>query len=73
MTSEERESLIQQLDRSFQMMPKWAQTACKHAMRCADGVTTFREACELADDSSLEMLRDDFEDNGDLLPPTEVQ
>lgn len=74
MKIEERQSLIDQLDRSFQMMPRWAQTACKHSIGIVDDrLTTFREACELAEDSSLLMLRDDFEDNGDLLPAVPQQ
>lgn len=76
MTADERASLIDQLDRSFQMMPRWAKVATKHAMGAPEkhpetGVTfkTFREVIECAADSTLEILRDDFEDSGDLLPP----
>lgn len=75
MTNEEREALIDQLDRSFQMMPNWSKAACKHAMgapknnpKTGEPFKTFREVIEVAADHALEILRDDFNDNGDLLP-----
>lgn len=80
MTPEERAALIDQLDRSFQMMPTWAKTACKHAMRAPTNhpetgkpFTSFREVIEAAPDQTLEILRDDFADNSDLLPPVPRQ
>lgn len=76
MSPEERDSLIDQLDRSFQMMPRWSKAACKHAMGApANNPATgrpfksFREVIEAAADHTLETLRDDFEGNGELLPP----
>lgn len=80
MNAEKRAALIDQLDRSFQMMPRWAQTATVHAM-CAPTTNpetgqpfqSFRECISVAADHSLETLRDDFEDNGDLLPAVPVQ
>lgn len=75
MTSEERKALIDQLDRSFQAMPTWVKIAVKHAMGAPDinpatgeKFKTFREVIEVAADYTLEILRDDFESNGDLLP-----
>lgn len=80
MTPEERFNLIDQLDRSFHAMPVWARVACKHAM-CAPRhhpitgkeFTSFKEVIEASDDSTLETLREDFQDNDDLLPPVEPQ
>ena len=76
LTRDERLALIDQLDRSFQMMPNWAKAATKHAMAAptnnpATGVPfkAFREVIEVASDETLRTLRDDFEGNGDLLPP----
>ncbi len=75
MTPAERTALIDQLDRSFQMMPRWAKVACKFSMGAptnnpATGkpFLSFREVIEAAEDHTLEILRDDFADNGDLLP-----
>lgn len=76
MTPEERSALIDQLDRSFQSMPRWAQTATKHAMgaptnhpETGEPFKSFREVITCAADYTLETLREDFEDNDDLLPP----
>lgn len=75
MNTSERTALIDQLDRSFQMMPKWAQTATVHAMgspttnpETGKPFGSFRECISVAADHTLVTLRDDFEDNGDLLP-----
>lgn len=75
MTPEQRTKLIDQLDRSFQHMPRWAQTACKHAMgapschpETGKPFESFREVITAASDDTLETLREDFSDNGDLLP-----
>tara|TARA_B100000929_G_scaffold130889_1_gene103602 strand:+ start:733 stop:987 length:255 start_codon:yes stop_codon:yes gene_type:complete len=80
MTSEERSSLIDQLDRSFHAMPQWVQTACKHGMAAptrnpetGEPFKSFRECISVASDWTLETLRDDFEDNGDLLPANTEQ
>ena len=80
MNSQERAALIDQLDRSFQMMPKWAQTATMHAMgapttnpETGKPFASFRECISVAADHTLETLRDDFEDNGDLLPRVQTQ
>lgn len=80
MTPQERTALIDQLDRSFTMMPGWAKTATKHAMGAptnnpatGNHFTSFREAIEAASDESLLILRDDFADNGDLLPAVATQ
>jgi hypothetical protein len=80
MTPEQRALLIDQLDRSFTMMPKWAKTAAKHAMdapannpKTGQPFQSFREVIEVADDHTLETLRDDFEYNGDLLPAVATQ
>lgn len=74
-TQQERDALIDQLDRSFMILPNWAKAATKHAMGApktnpATGkpFTSFREVLEVAADRTLEILRDDFEGNGDLLP-----
>ena len=80
MNNDERCALIDQLDRSFQMMPKWVKTACIHSMGVAEKnpftgqpFTTFREIIETATDECIQSLRDDFEDNGDLLPQVPTQ
>ena len=79
MTKEERSKLIDQLDRSFQMMPLWVKSATKHAMGApthhpvsGKKFESFREVIEAASDESLLTLRDDFDDNGDLLPMRET-
>lgn len=78
MSPEEREALIERLVRSFMAMPTWAQAATKHAMQVpstnpATGTPfqSFREVLGAAADSTLATLRDDFDDNGDLLPEGE--
>lgn len=80
MTPQERSALIDQLDRSFQMLPTWSKAATKHAMGAPEchpetgkRFESFREVIECASDHSLEILRDDFEDNGDLLPAVMTQ
>ena len=80
MNTERRAALIDQLDRSFQMMPKWAQTATIHAMSApatnpetGQPFVSFRECISAASDDTLETLRDDFEDNGDLLQASPPQ
>jgi len=74
MTQQEREALIDQLDRSFMQMPSWAKAATKHAMGAPEinpetgkSFETFREVISVAADHTLETLRDDFADNGDLV------
>ncbi len=80
MSPEERKALIDRLDRSFDMMPRWSKIACKHAMQApthhpetGKQFMTFREVIEWASDETLEILRFDFEDNGDLLPEIPMQ
>ena len=80
MTAAERAKLIDQLDRSFDVMPTWAKTATKHAMgapthhpETGQPFKSFREVIEAASDDSLLVLRDDFDDNGDLLPAIATQ
>jgi hypothetical protein len=80
MTPQERAALIDQLDRSFMVLPAWAKAATKHAMGAPEinpatgkPFTSFREVIEVAADHSLEILRDDFEGNGDLLPAVATQ
>jgi hypothetical protein len=80
MTAAERAKLIDQLDRSFDAMPSWAKTAAKHAMgapthhpETGQPFKSFREVIEAASDDSLLVLRDDFDDNGDLLPAIAIQ
>ena len=75
MSPDERAALIDQLDRSFQMMPRWVQVSCKHAMGApknnpatGEPFKSFREVIEVAADHTLETLRDDFDGNGELLP-----
>ena len=69
MDSNERKALIDQLDRSFLAMPRWAQAACIHSMGIPrDKYENFHTALLHCSDYTLETLRDDFEDNGDLLP-----
>lgn len=72
----ERNVLIDQLNRSFMVMPKWVQGTVKHALGAphinpSTGAPfkSFREVIEVASDSTLETLKEDFEDNGELLPP----
>lgn len=80
MTPEQRAELIDQLDRSFTVLPTWAKTAVKHSMgapernpKTGKPFTSFREVIEVASDETLEILREDFEDNGDLLPVVATQ
>lgn len=80
MTNKERKQLIDQLDRSFAMMPHWVKCATKHAMgapkyhpETGQPFKSFREVIEAASDESLLVLRDDFDDNGDLLPAISTQ
>lgn len=75
MTQTERDALIDQLDRSFTVMPEWVKAATKHAMAAPthhpetkEKFTSFRQVIECASDQTLEILRDDFEADGDLLP-----
>lgn len=74
-TAEQRARVIDQLARSFDQMPTWAKTACKHSMGAPEinpetqrPITSFREALSISADETLETLLDDFEGNGDLLP-----
>ena len=80
MTPEQRTALIKQLDRSFEVMPHWVKIATKHALGAptnnpatGEPFKTFREVIEVASDETLITLRDDFNDNGDLLPDIPVQ
>ena len=80
MNTKQRAALIDQLDRSFQMMPPSAQAATKHAMAAPSTnqetgkpFATFRECIEWSADFTLLTLRDDFDDNGDLLPAVPTQ
>ena len=80
MTPEERSQLIDQLDLSFTVMPNWAKAATKHAIGAPEinpdtgkPFASFREVISVAADHTLEILRDDFEDNGDLLPAVATQ
>jgi hypothetical protein len=75
MEQAQREALIDQLDRSFIAMPNWVKTATKHAMGAptinratGEPFKTFREVITASSDETLETLREDFDDNGDLLP-----
>ena len=75
MILEERAKLIDQLDRSFQMMPDWVKCATRHAMgapshnpETGEPIKSFREAISIASDETLTTLRDDFDGDGDLLP-----
>ncbi len=75
MDNQQRTALIDRLDRSFQMMPKWAQVATVHAMgaptknpETGKPFESFRECISIAADHTLETLRDYFAENGDLLP-----
>ena len=72
-----RSALIDQLDKSFLAMPTWVQVAVIHAIGApainpATGkpFRSFRECISVASDDTLETLRDDFDDNGDLIPET---
>ena len=80
MTPQERINLINRLDRSFTALPNWVKTATKHAMGAPEiNPTTgkpfesFREVIEVASDETLLILRDDFDENGDLLPEIQTQ
>lgn len=75
MTPEARAFLIDQLDRSFAAMPEWVKAATKHAMGAPKNhpetglpFTSFRQVIEAAGNETLIILRNDFEDNDDLLP-----
>lgn len=80
MDAKQRAALVDQLDRSFQMMPTWAQAATRHAMAAPStnpetgkAFASFRECIECAADFTLLTLRDDFDDNGDLLSAVATQ
>lgn len=80
MDSNEYKALLYQLERSYLAMPRWAQAACIHSMGVpknnpATGLPfgNFREILLSCSDYTLETLRDDFEDNGDLLPRLPTQ
>jgi len=80
MTEAERRVLIDQLDRSFTVMPQWVKAATKHGLGAprnnpatGEPFKSFREVIEAASDQTLLTLRDDFEDNGDLLPEVSTQ
>lgn len=80
MTPQERSQLIDQLDRSFTVMPHWVKCATKHAMgapknhpETGQPFKSFRDVIEAAGDETLLTLRDDFDDNGDLLPAVATQ
>ncbi len=75
LTPEQRTALIDRLDRSFKAMPNWVKAATKHAMaaptnnpKTGKPYTSFREVIEDATDQTLNTLKEDFEDNDDLLP-----
>lgn len=75
MTPQERSQLIDQLDRSFIAMPNWVKRATKHGLgapklnpHTKQPFKSFREVIEVASDETLLILRNDFDDNGDLLP-----
>jgi hypothetical protein len=75
LSDEERIKLIDQLNQSYIQMPDWVKTATKHAMTTptrspvtGEEFTTFRDILNIAEDFTLEILRDDFESNGDLVP-----
>jgi hypothetical protein len=79
-TNAQRTTLIDQLERSFILMPRWAQVAALHAMAppainpdTGKPFACFREVLEAAADDTLATLRDDFDDNGDLLPAVPTQ
>lgn len=74
MTPEKRNALIEQLDISFKTMDEWAKVATKHALgapthhpETGEPFKSFREILEAASDETLITLRDDFNDNGDLI------
>ena len=74
MTIEERNKLINQLDYSFKKLPRWVKGAVKHSMGSPDKnpetgeyFNTFREVIECSSDETLESLKGDFKENGDLL------
>lgn len=62
------------------VLPAWAKAATKHAMGAPEinpgtgkPFVSFREVISVAADHSLEILRDDFAGNGDLLPAVATQ
>lgn len=74
MTDNDRQRLIDQLDRSFAAMPYWVKCATKHAMaaptinpRTGLPFASFKECIQEASDETLLILKEDFNDNGDLL------
>lgn len=80
LSPEERSALIDQLDRSFEMMPRWVKIATKHAMgapsinpETGNPFVSFREVISVASDETLITLRDDFDGDGDLLPQVPKQ
>ena len=75
MSPEERSATIRQLDKSFNAMPTWGKTATKHGLgapsinpKTGEPFKSFLEVLESLNDHSLQLLKEDFSDNGDLLP-----
>jgi len=75
MTNEERSALIDQLDRSFQAMSTTDKMITKHAMAApplnpstGKPFKDFKEVISEGSDDTLLVLKEDFDDNGLLLP-----
>ena len=75
MSPEERAAAIRQLDKSFSAMPTWVKTATKHGLgapsinpKTGEPFKSFLEVLESLNDDSLQLLKEEFLDNGDLLP-----
>lgn len=80
MLPEERTILIDQLDRSFTAMPRWVKITVKHALGAPVNnpetglpFKSFKEVIEAASDETLLTLKNEFEENDDLLPIVPIQ
>lgn len=74
-----REQVIDQLCQSYNKLEEWDKAACRHAMHIpavnqytGKPFESFKEVLEVASDHTLEILLDDFEFNGFLVPAVGV-
>lgn len=74
LTAELRRTYIDQMVRSYDAMPKWVRNSLIHAMHVPNNNPatgkpweSFKEMLEVASDESILIIRQDIEDNGDLI------
>jgi hypothetical protein len=74
LSQEDREKLIDSLDKSFKAMPTWVKSSVKHALRAPKNnpetglpFKTFREVITISSDQTLLTLKEEFIDNDDFI------